>query len=68
MNMKASGYFPLFALLEMKTRYKTRSSLKLHRRQRVRLYTNLTTLAKYGSIFSACPTSLTMPRTCQPAP
>lgn len=61
MNMIASGYFSLFALLEMKTLYKPRSSLKLHSRQRVRLYTNLTT-------FSACPTSLTTPRTCQPVP
>lgn len=68
MNMIASGYFALFALLEMKTLYNTRSSLKLHKRQRVRLYNDLTTLAKYGSIFSACPTSLTMPHTCQPAP
>lgn len=68
MNMIASDYFSLFALLEMKILYKTRSSLKLHRRQRVRLYTNLTTLAKNNSTFSACPTSLTTPRTCQPAP
>lgn len=68
MNMIASSYFSLFASLEMKTLYKTRSSFKIPSRQRVRLYINLTTLAKNISTFSACPTSLTTPRTCQPAP